>query len=79
MGKAPDHKSVSLVSVRPKLDQLELEIVEELTEAATIRVDRSCSRYIAQAVGKYVSAHGIQIDSVKAVALDRALAATCAA
>jgi chorismate mutase len=79
VGRAPDHKPVSLASVRPKLDQLQLEIIDELTEAATIRASPSCSSYIARAIGKYVSAHRNQISSLKAVALDRALAATCIA
>jgi chorismate mutase len=79
IGRAPDHKSVSLVSIRGKLDQLDLDSVDELTGAATIRVDPACRTYIARAVGKYVSAHRDQIGSLKAVALDRALAATCTA
>jgi chorismate mutase len=79
IGKAPEHQPVSLASLRPKLDQLELEMIEELSGAATIRVNPSCSSSIARAVGKYVSAHRNQIGSLKAVALDRALAATCSA
>jgi len=77
IGKAPEHQAVSLASLRPKLDQLELEMIDELSGAATIRVNPSCSSYIARAVGKYASAHSNQIDTLKAVALDRALAATC--
>jgi chorismate mutase len=77
IGKAPEHQPVSLASVRPKLDQLELEFIDELSGAATIRVNPSCRSYIAGAVGKYVSAHRNQIGSLKAIALDRALAATC--
>jgi chorismate mutase len=77
IGEAPKHQPVSLASVRPKLDQLELEMIDELSGAATIRVNPSCSSYTARAVGKYVSAHGNQIGSLKAIALDRALAATC--
>jgi hypothetical protein len=50
-----------------------------LSGAATIRANPSCNSYIARAVGKYVSAHRNQIDSLNAVALDRALAATCTA
>ena len=79
IGKAPEHKPVSLASVRPKLDQLELEMIDELSGAAAIRVNPSCSSYIARAVGKYVSSHRNQIGSLKAVSLDRALAATCTA
>jgi chorismate mutase len=79
IGKAPAHEPVSLASLRPKLDQLELEMIDELSGTATIRVNPSCSSYIARAVGKYVSAHNNQIGSLKAIALDRALAATCTA
>jgi chorismate mutase len=77
IGKAPEHQPVSLASLRPRLDQLELAMIDELSGAATIRANPSCNSYIARAVGKYVSAHGTQIGSLKAIALDRALAATC--
>jgi len=79
IGNAPKHQPVSLASVRPNLDQLDLELIVELSRTTTIRVNPSCCSYIARAVGKYVSAHRNQIDSLKAIALDRALAATCTA
>jgi chorismate mutase len=76
-GSAPDHEPVSLALIRPKLDQLELEFIDELSGTATIRASPSCSVSIARTVGKYVSAHNNEMGSVQAVALDRALAATC--
>jgi chorismate mutase len=79
IGKAPEHQPVSLASLRPRLDQLELEMIDELSGTATIRANPSCNSYIARAVGKYVSAHSSQIGSLKAIALDRALAAACTA
>lgn len=79
IGKAPEHQPVNLNSLRPKLDLLEVNLIEELARAAAIRAARSCGSHIARAVGKYVSAHRIQTDSLDAVALDRSLAATCTA
>jgi chorismate mutase len=79
IGRVPDHKPISLVSIRGKLDQLDLNSVDELTWVAAIRLDPACGTYIARAVGKYVSAHRDQIGDLKGVALDRALAATCTA
>ena len=77
-GKAPDHSPVNLVgTIRPELDQLQTELIAEMTETVVIRERVSCRTDIAQAVGKYVSAHKDSLTSLRAIALDRALAAAC--
>jgi chorismate mutase len=79
LGRAPDHAPVSLVrAIRPELDQVEAELIAELAKTAGIRASASCRTDIAKAVGKYVSAHKNSFDPLKAIALDRAMAAACA-
>jgi chorismate mutase len=77
-GKAPVHAPINLaVTIRPQLDQLQTELVAELKDAAAIRASATCSTEVAKAVGNYVTAHKHDVDSLEAIALDRALAATC--
>ena len=78
LGKAPDHSRVNLAStIRPRLDQLETELITELANTAGIRGSASCRVDIAKAVAQYVSAHVNSFDPLKAIALDRAVAAAC--
>lgn len=78
LGKAPDHSPVNLAStIRPKLDQLETELITELANTAGIRASVSCRVDIAKAVVQYVSAHVNSFDPLKAIALDRAVTAAC--
>ena len=78
LGRAPDHKPVNLAgTIRRELDQLGTELIAELTETAALRASPSCPTDIAKAVGKYASAHKNSFDSLKAIALDRAMAAAC--
>jgi chorismate mutase len=79
VGRAPNHQPVSLSLLRPRLDQLQIEIIDELSDTASIRASPSCSNYIAKAVGKYASAHEGHLDSLESIALDRSLAAACTA
>jgi len=77
-GKAPEHTPVNLANtIRPELDQVETVLVAELAETAGIRASASCRTDIAKAVGKYVSAHKNDFSPLKAIALDRAMAAAC--
>jgi chorismate mutase len=77
-GKAPAHAPINLVAtIRPQLDQLQTALITELKDAAAIRVSASCPTEVAKAVGKYVAAHKHDVDPLEAIALDRALAATC--
>jgi chorismate mutase len=78
LGKAPDHAPIDLAgTIRPELEHLGTELIAELTETADIRANGSCRTDIAKAVGKYVSAHKNKFTSLRVIALDRAMAATC--
>ena len=77
-GRAPDHKAINLGSkIRPELDQVDTALVSELAQTARIRASASCRTDIAKAVGKFVSARRNSFSPLKAIALDRALAAAC--
>jgi len=77
-GRAPDHAAVDLAStIRAELDEVDKALIAELEESKVIRARASCRTDIAKAVGKYASAHRKQFSSLKAIALDRALAIAC--
>ena len=77
-GKAPSHKPVNLAdTIRPELDQLETELIVELTKTKMIRASSSCGTETAKEVGKYVSAHKDTFTQLEAIALDRAMAGAC--
>jgi len=77
-GRAPSHPSIDLgTTIRPALDKLESSLIAELTATASIRQTKTCRADVAAAVGKYVLAHEHDLGRVQAIALDRALAATC--
>lgn len=77
-GKAPDHKPVDLAGrIRPELDEVDKALIAELEETTIIRASASCGTDTSKAVGKYLSAHRDNLGSVRAIALDRALAAAC--
>ena len=78
VGTAPNHKTINLAStIRPELDEVDTALITELAKTATMRADLSCRNEIAKAVGKFVSAHKNCFSPLKAIALDRALAAAC--
>lgn len=77
-GKAPAHKPIDLKeTIRPELDQLERQLVEELAKTKELRADSGCSTEMAKEVGRYVSANKSKVTEVEAIALDRAMAQTC--
>jgi chorismate mutase len=77
-GKAPDHAPVDLAkTIRPELDQLQTELIDELAGTLSVRSSVSCRTDIAKAVGKYVSDHKDKLVSLQAIALDRAMATAC--
>ena len=77
-GKAPDHTPVDLAStIRPELDEVDKALIAELEKSAAISASASCRTDIAKAVGEYVSAHKNNLEPLKAIALDRALATAC--
>jgi chorismate mutase len=78
VGKVPTHTPVNLAdTIRPELDQVQTTLITELAETVVIRASPSCRTDIAKAVGKYVSAHKDSFSAPEAIALDRAMAATC--
>jgi chorismate mutase len=79
VGKAPGHASVDLAkTIRPELDQLQTELIAELVDTSSIRSSASCRTDMAKAVGEYVSEHKAIFGNLQAIALDRAMAASCA-
>ncbi len=77
-GAAPTHQPINLAAtIRPKLDQVQTELVDELAATAAIRTGPTCQVDIAKAVGKYLSTHSQEAAPLRAIALDRALAAAC--
>ena len=78
VGKAPDHTPVNLAgTIRPELDHVQTALIAELAETVVIRASASCRTDTANVVGKYVSAHKESFSAPAAIALDRAMAATC--
>jgi chorismate mutase len=72
------HAPVDLVKeVRPQLDEIEKRLIDELSDAVSVRSAISCDLNVAKAVGDYIDAHKVKVDSRDAVALDRAMAASC--
>lgn len=75
-GKAPNHEPINLVeTIRPELDRLQMTLITELADTKVIRSNKPCLPEVAEAVGKYVSAH--HLEPLQAIALDRAMAAAC--
>jgi chorismate mutase len=78
-GRAPAQKPIDLATaIRPELDKLQMQLIGELADTADIRASAACPTNIAKAVGKYLAAPGHDSGPLEAVALDRALARTCA-
>jgi chorismate mutase len=78
IGASPAHKPVDLaLAIRPELDQIQRTLVSELVDTVAIRESAGCESTTAQAVGKYLAAHQQNVRSLQAIALDRAMAATC--
>ena len=61
----------------PELDEVDKALVAGLEETTSAPASASCRTDIAKAVGEYVSAHEKQVGTLKAIALDRALATAC--
>jgi chorismate mutase len=77
-GGAPSHQSVDLVTtLRPELDQLQEELVQELASTAVIRQSPMCPDDVARAVKGYLATHQYGVAPLQIIALDRAMAATC--
>jgi chorismate mutase len=77
-GKAPAHPPVDLKEIRPQLDEIEKQLIAELSGTVAARSSKTCHLDVAKAVGEYIEARKLKVDSRGAVALDRAMATTCA-
>jgi chorismate mutase len=77
-GRAPAHRSIDLTTtIRPLLDRIQLELVNELANTAGVRGGDTCPIDIASAVRTYLAAHQYEVAPLDVIALDRALAETC--
>ena len=77
-GKAPVHTSINLAgTIRPELDQVQTALVAELVATVDVRASSTCHADLAKAVGRYLSAHAGEGGALRAIALDRSLAAAC--
>jgi chorismate mutase len=78
-GAAPPHKPVDLAKeIRPQLDQIQIQLMEELAASATARSSQNCRVQVAHAVQAYLAAQHANPDGREGVALERAMGATCA-
>ena len=80
VGAAPAHRPVDLArDIRPRLDLLQTQFIQQLAAAATLRMAADCNVQVAQAVGNYAISHNLELDSARVGALDRAMAGFCGA
>jgi chorismate mutase len=78
IGHAPAHSPVDLTrEIRPQLDRIQVQLIEALSGTATIRSNPGCSVDLARTVQSYRKAHNWPPDFRDAVALERAMGATC--
>lgn len=78
VGVAPAHRPIDLAAtIRPELDRLEEELLRELADTVAIRATAACPADTAIAVGRYLAGHRHDAGSLQAIALDRAMAASC--
>jgi chorismate mutase len=77
-GKAPDHQSKDLTTtLRPQLDAIQKQLIEELVSTAPVRASASCRLDLASAVSGYLATHQLNPTDVQATALKQSLAAFC--
>jgi chorismate mutase len=77
-GRAPAHAPIDLVAtIRPELDYVQTALIAELSDTVAIRASPTCRADVAKAIGKYVLDHKHEVGPLQAIALDRALAASC--
>jgi chorismate mutase len=77
-GRAPDERRVDLAKdIRPELDRLQEGFIRALADTKTLRGQPECNVQLARATQDYVTSHAL--DSLFAIAMDRALARVCEA
>jgi chorismate mutase len=75
-GNAPTDPRPDLIrDIRPKLDVLQSRLVDGLIRTNDLTTQSDCSQIVATAVGAYVSSK--RLDTLHAIALDRATARVC--
>lgn len=78
-GAAPVHLPIDLVNnIRPRLDNLQIMLLRQLTEAAPLRRNSTCSVQVADAVARYARQHELEAYPVRVATLERAMAGFCA-
>ncbi len=77
-GAAPAHQPIDLVrDIRPRLDLLQSQFIQQLATAAPLRTAGDCSAQVAKAVENYAIDHTLNLDSARVAMLDRAMAGFC--
>ncbi len=77
-GKAPDHLTKDLTTtIRPQLDEIQKELIEELVTTAPLRASSTCRLDLAQAMSGYLTTHQLSAADGQATALKQSLAAFC--
>jgi chorismate mutase len=78
VGKAPDHPTKDLTTtIRPQLDEIQKELIEELVSTAPLRASSTCRLDLAKAISGYLTTHQLSAADVQATALKQSLAAFC--
>jgi chorismate mutase len=76
VGNAPADPRPDLVrDIRPRLDVLQGRLINGLIETSTLAARADCPRVVANSVGIYINSK--RLDTVHAIALDRATARFC--
>lgn len=75
-GSAPATTRLDLKrDIRPKLDQLQVTLLQQLEQSIAMRHQTECAKTIAEAAERYTTQH--PMDALHRIALDRALANVC--
>ena len=78
-GAAPVHLPIDLVNnIRPRLDNLQIMLLRQLSEAAPLSKHSTCPAQVADAVAKYARQHELEAYPVRVATLERAMAGFCA-
>jgi chorismate mutase len=77
-GKAPVHPTKDLATtIRPRLDEIQKELIGELVTTAPVRASSTCHLDLASAVSRYVTTHQRSPVDVQATALKQSLVTFC--
>lgn len=77
VGRAPQHPRLDLAqTVRPELDQIQSQLIDQLSATRELRDGQSCSTDLAHAISIYLAQHQ-SFTPVETKALHQALAPAC--